>query len=572
MSKKHNGRSRREFLGNAGKLAGWAALAQATAAIPGYAQSKPGQSVRMPQGFGQDKHVVILGGGVGGLAAAYELLGPGSNLRCSVLEATNKVGGRTLTVRPNQRDRVIHEEGYGPQICTFQNEPGQAYEPYLNAGAGRIPSGHKHLLGYLQRFKVPLEVYVMDSRSNLTHANGKTYVNRQLANDTRGWLAQYLYECADGIESLDKTERLRLKSLLLKFGALCDDPQDKCTVGKYVGSTRSGYTKLPGVHAGEIVPPMSINDLLASEFWAAEPSRAPFYQPKDFLWQPTSFQPVGGMDNVPMGFAREVEKLGGRIELNAAVHNIAYLDNKYHITYLQNGERRTVVADYCISNIPIPLLRGKINPAIFDPYFRDSLVKVMETPNFLQPTTKIGWQAKRNLWQQADAEGQVPIFGGVSWTSHDITQVWYPSDDYHAELGVLTGAYNFGAIATKWGQTPPKERINMARTGARSLAGNAFADGLGHGLAIAWQNMPYQKGGWSQWRNVDGNCVDCFNNIIKGNKNFFVVGDQASSLMGWQEGALLSAIHVANSIVDKTYQAPVLKELPDTRETVEGIY
>lgn len=571
MNNESNPTNRREFLGNAGKLAGWAALSQAMAAIPGYAQSIPGQSVRMPKGFGNNKHVVILGGGVGGLAAAYELLGQGSNLRCTVLEASNKVGGRTLTVRPNPRDRVIHEEGYEPQVCAFQNEANQPYQPYLNAGAGRIPSGHKHLLGYLKRFRVPLEVYVMDSRSNLTHANGKTYVNRQLANDTRGWLAQYLYESADGMENLNRLEQQQLKSLLEKFGALSDD---EATLGKYLGSSRAGYSKLPGVHAGEVVSPMSINELLASEFWASKPSRAPFYQPKDFLWQPTSFQPVGGMDHVPMGFASQVEMLGGNIELNAFVQNISYDSNaeKYLIRYNQNGRIRTVIADYCISNIPIPLLRGKIDPGIFDPYFRDSLVKVMETQNFLQPTTKVGWQARRNLWQQADAEGQVPIFGGVSWTSHDITQIWYPSDEYHAELGVLTGAYNFGAIATKWGQTPPKERIEMARKGARSLASNAFADGLGHGLAIAWQNMPYQKGGWMQWRNVSGNCVDCFNNIIKGNKNFFVVGDQASSLMGWQEGALLSAIHVANSIVDKTYEAPVVKELPDTRETVEGIY
>ncbi len=571
MSKKNNPTNRRDFLANAGKVAGWAALSQAMAAIPGYAESKPGQSVRIPQGFGRNKHVVILGGGVGGLAAAYELLGPGSNLRCTVLEANNKVGGRCLTVRPNPRDRVIHEEGYAPQVCTFQSEPDQPYEPYLNAGAGRIPSGHKHLLSYLKRFKVPLEVYVMDSRSNLTHANGATYVNRQLANDTRGWLAQYLYEFSDQIKELSADEKTRLKSLLLKFGALCDDPNE-CSVGKYIGSSRSGYTRLPGIEAGKVVPPMTMKQLLATEFWASAPSRAPFYQPKDFLWQPTSFQPVGGMDHVAMGFEKQAREQGANIQLNAVVQNIVYRNNQYFITYLQAGKTQTVIADYCISNIPIPLLRGKIDPAIFDPYFRDSLVKIFATPNFLANTTKLGWQARRDLWQQADAEGQVPIFGGISWTSHDITQIWYPSDEYHAELGVLTGAYNFRGIAEAWGKKPPKERIEMGRKGARSLAGNAFADGLSHGLAIAWQNMPYQKGGWAQWNNVASQCVDCYNNIIKGNKNFFVVGDQASALPGWQEGALLSAIHVANSIVDKTYEAPLLKELPDTRETVEGIY
>src|SRR5947209_8437133 len=31
--------------------------------------------------------------------------------------------------------------------------------------------------------------------------------------------------------------------------------------------------------------------------------------------------------------------------------------------------------------------------------------------------------------------GVVPIYGGISWTEHPITQIWYPSEAYHDRKG-----------------------------------------------------------------------------------------------------------------------------------------
>ncbi|WP_404867255.1 hypothetical protein ACI1MP_37145 (plasmid) [Kitasatospora griseola] len=39
-------------------------------------------------------------------------------------------------------------------------------------------------------------------------------------------------------------------------------------------------------------------------------TRTRFYQPVDFLWQPTLFQPVGGMDQVQQGFIAGADQLG----------------------------------------------------------------------------------------------------------------------------------------------------------------------------------------------------------------------------------------------------------------------
>ena len=64
----------------------------------------------------------------------------------------------------------------------------------------------------------------------------------------------------------------------------------------------------------------------------------------------------------------------------------------------------------------------------------------------VQAAGKVGWQADR-FWETKDQ-----IYGGISWTTDDITQIWYPSSGFLGRKGVLTGAYMYGDAAD--GSTP----------------------------------------------------------------------------------------------------------------------
>jgi monoamine oxidase len=184
----------------------------------------------------------------------------------------------------------------------------------------------------------------------------------------------------------------------------------------------------------------------------------------------------------------------------------------------------------------------------------------------------VGWQARRALWQKASEDRVVPIFGGISWTGHPMTQLWYPSDRFYDELGVLTGAYNFAPNATTWGEYTPKWRLDRAREGARELAGNDFADGLGRGLAIAWQNMPFQRGGWAQWEKVQNRLVH-YNTLLDGDRTvgFYIVGDQLSQLPGWQEGAVAAALNAVSLLAVPNFAPAAVSAVPDSRVVVEGL-
>lgn len=633
--------SRAEYLKAHPQASAWAELAVATNE---QLRITPGP-VRLEEGSFKGKRALILGAGVGGLTAAYELLVHKTGMDVTILEAQNRTGGRCMSLRTgdtlieDKDDALFGSEPGQTQVVRFEWPVGDS-EPYLNAGPGRIPSAHKRLLNYLREFGVAIEVYVMNSMSNLVQMDkgalrGKPRAYRQIDHNLRGWLAQLVHENA--VQLLQATslaipanERrglaAKLKSLMISFGELDEEGRYAPTAGSpgfENAISRAGFDILPGVAAGEIATAIKLEDLLKSEYWA----QTRFYQPVDFLWQQTMFQPVGGMDQVQRAFARQVATLGGTIHLNSPVTSIAWdaKAGEFVVQVAKLGSKATIEyrADYCFSNIAIPFLEKLLSRDLqgggdrsgFELPFKRGLKAVYAAQarprinakgeyqdKFLAATTKVGWQADRTLWQgrliasrhkgdlnlttmvAPDAEeGVVPIFGGISWTSHEIVQIWYPSTAYHDRKGVLTGAYNFGQVAHEWGRLTIGDRLDLAREGARKF-GQRFGNGLHDGLAIAWQNMPYIKGGWAYWQSVGSaqEAADHFNNLSQGtgihnakgelsDPLFFVVGDQLSSLPGWQEGAIAAALNALTRMARPDLEIPRLEKLPDTRLLVEGI-
>lgn len=559
---------------------------------------KPEQTTRSRS---RPLEIYILGGGVSGLTTAYELLkarrdiGPRYNV--TIVEASKRLGGRSLTLRNGDSFTETYKSGplQGQQVtqrCEFETEPGAPYPAYLNAGPGRIPSVHTHVLKLCKELRVDMEVYIMESRSNRNYpwsqdapAAREAWINRRIANDTRGHIAKDLYDRLVQAGNADP----RYLSLLRNFGALIyKDPHqhgpDDPVV--YAGSTRSGLLENEGLNAGIPMPPLPMEDLLASDFWDS----TKFYQPEDLHWQPSSFQPVGGMDMIEKALVAQIEALGGRILLNAAVSRIWLNDHmKPSIQYTTaDGAVHEQATDWCFCNIPIPLLEGKLeHPRSFGEDFGKSIAHLWRTPGFLQPTCKVGWQARRDLWQGLDGMSKTPtvapIFGGISYTTHPITQMWYPSDRFHDRLGVLTGAYNYSPDADAWGELPPQDRLAIARAGAAQLHDARFAKGLDKGLSIAWQNIPTQGGGWVEWSVVeplpDGmSSAEMMEAVRNGGHNLQIIGDQVSFLPGWKEGAIAVAEEaVLHALVELGIlgqkgdfaRQPVMA-VPNTMESLRG--
>src|SRR5947208_16632798 len=106
MSSLNRSWTRRNFLQMVGLAGGSAALYDTMTAmglinIPDAWAGPP----RLPRAVGAGKTVLILGAGIGGLTAASELTPAG--FQCMILEAQNRAGRRSITVR---RGTIITEQ------------------------------------------------------------------------------------------------------------------------------------------------------------------------------------------------------------------------------------------------------------------------------------------------------------------------------------------------------------------------------------------------------------------------------------------------------------------------------
>jgi monoamine oxidase len=465
--------------------------------------------------------VIILGAGVAGLSAAYELGKAG--YACTILEARDRVGGRNWTIR---RGAKLDMTDGSRQVCEFDPDL------YWNAGPARLPSHHQAVLGYCRELGVELEVEVNTSRGarllNPAANGGKPLEMRQAVNDTRGAISELLGKAVNRgalDQELTTQDKERLLAFLRQYGDLAPDL-------RYKGSTRSGYVTLPGP-AGEVGvrrEPIPFDALLDADMWSG------MLFEEGFDFQATMFQPVGGMDRIPMAFAR---KLGAVIRLASEVTEIRRTAGGVRITYrdTRSGKQTSIEGTYCIVTIPLKVLH-QID-ADFSPAY-GSAIRAVEYGD----AVKIAWQARR-FWETEDH-----IYGGISWVKGPTALVWYPSDRLFSPKGILLGAYANRDAADVVAAAPLAAQFDMSRTAIEGLH-------PGHGkelekpMAIAWSKVPYSLGIAARYSTDDDANYAL---LSEPDGPFYFAGEHLSHVGAWQEGAVLSARRAIN-MMDKHRRA-----------------
>ena len=199
----------------------------------GLAQPTPpgAENFALPPGGGNGKSVVVLGAGIAGLVAAYELR---TRRLCGHrARSANRVGGRVWTLRGGDR----RPASAGPTSASAFDEG-----LYFNAGAARIPAAHRLILGYARRFGVPLEMFVNTNRDAGWDFGGKVHPERRMVNDMRGRIAELLAKAIDQ-QALDKAmpkgELDRIRQFLASYAGLDSK-------GEYRPTGSSGYSVEPG--------------------------------------------------------------------------------------------------------------------------------------------------------------------------------------------------------------------------------------------------------------------------------------------------------------------------------------
>ena len=516
--------SRRRFIHLVGNAGGAAAAYNTMAAmgllpVPDAYAGPPA----LPAGSGAGTTVAILGAGIAGMVAAHELAKAGYAVR--VLEARARPGGRNWSLRAGD----IVEETDTTQTVGWD----RAEHLYFNPGPARLPYHHQGILGYCRELGVPLEVMINDNRGAYFQDDaafdGAPQLARRVINDARGFVAELAAKALDRDQldhpvSIEDKERLR--EFLRAFGALDDQLA-------YRGSARAGYAEPPGAgtHEGKPNQPIDLHQLLLSDFWRDKmqfgegPTQAA-----------TMLQPVGGMGRIGAAFGR---KLGKSIVYGAEVIQLRRVGAGARIIWRdrKTGYGSALDADHVICTIPFPVLRRL--DADFAPEIAAAIASVAYVP-----AAKIAFQAERRFW-----ELDHQIYGGISWTSRDITQIWYPSAGLHQPKGILVGAYIWtDALGEAFAAKLPAQRAADAISDGTRIHAD-YGAALAQPVSVAWGKIPFSGAAWAEWSRDTRR--DAYPRLLGGDGPFHFAGEHMSYITGWQEGAVLSAHETIKAIAER---------------------
>src|SRR5882724_10712543 len=258
-----NALSRRRLLHMIGATAGAGAMYQAMSSL-GFAAESPYKGPIDLQGAPRNASVLILGAGMAGLTAAYELRNAGYKVQ--VLEYNARPGGRNWTLRGGDR---YTELGGLTQQCEFDKDL------YINPGPWRIPYHHHGMMHYIKLLGIPLEPFFQVNYNAYIHGSrafgGKPQRFREVKADYQGHVAELLAK-ATRQKALDAAVSTEDQQILLEslrqWGAL---DKNYTYVANEQVSDRRGFEKSPGgglsgkpIHSS----PVALHDLLDSGLWA----------------------------------------------------------------------------------------------------------------------------------------------------------------------------------------------------------------------------------------------------------------------------------------------------------------
>jgi monoamine oxidase len=445
--------------------------------------------------------VVVLGAGISGLVVAYELRKLGYNVR--VLEARDRVGGVNVTVRRGDRHREVGPGGE-TQVCRFDDGL------YFNGGPWRLPHWHTGVLGYCKELGVQLETLIYENESsyfyyegeNIGPLAGRRLRLREVKADMIGYTCELMAKAVsqDALDlPLTAEDKERFISFLISEG--------------YLDSADRAYKKNTARGDGD---PHDFRALLKSGFGSRIRSVI------EGAGMVPMFQPVGGMDQFAKGFHR---KLGNTITFGAEIISIRQTADDVRVASrnLKTGAVTEVTADYCVSCLPLTILRG------LDVNLSGETMAAVKSTVYV-PWAKMGLQMKRRFWEEDDR-----IFGGHLYTNLPLGDFAYPSTGYFGDKGVLLG-FNGNGLTAGLVKMPIAARIEHVLSHASKVHPQIRPE-YETAYCTFWERIPHTLGGFA----FGAGAPDRQATLGKPDHRIFLACAAVSGNGAWQEGAVAAA-------------------------------
>jgi len=522
--------TRRQLLSAIGLMGGAAALYQAITTM-GHAAETQFAGAPDLSGARPGTSVIVLGAGLAGMLAAYELTKAGYSVK--ILEYQARAGGRNWSLYGGD---TYTELGGATQKVGFA--PGN----YLNPGPWRIPHHHRTLLHYCKLFGVQLEPFIQFNHNAYIHSTdafgGKPVHFREAAADFEGNVAELLAKAIDqkALDTEVKPEdRERLLEALRGWGMLDGDMRYRSNL---LSASHRGYDRPPGGGVnGAPIPSalLDFHDVLDPQVWHA----MAFFMNHEM--QTTMFQPVGGMGMIGKAFARQVQPM---ITHNAKVTKIVQDKAGVTVSYqdMTAGAPAQAKADFCVCTIPLGVLDQidiNVSPA------KQAAISAIPYSN----SVKIGLEFKRRFWEEDNY-----IYGGHSFTNQDIGLISYPNNHLFGDgPAVVLGAFASGLGGYRLGGMTPEQRIETALAQGSVFHPAQYRKEFLNGASVAWSRVPWTLGCCARWN--EATRKEHYQTLVAVDDRIVLAGEHASYVGCWMEGALLSSIDAITRLHKRALEA-----------------
>ena len=445
------------------------------------------------------RRVVIIGAGMAGLVAAFELARQGHDPL--VLEAQHRVGGRVHTLR-----------SFAPGL-------------YGEAGAMRIPRVHDLTLAYCRLFGLELRPFVMGNPRGLVHVGGARMTAAEARGDP-GRLPFDLAEHEQGRWVMDLWEEATrdLRQLVEREG----DAAWVEIVREFDRYSLREFLQLRGFSEGAIEAYGVIN------FVEADMNNAVVEELREDLGR--AFEEmqeiVGGMDRLPIAFYHALQD---RIRFGAEVFAIDQDPDSVTVHFKTESGHFSETADYAVCAIPFSVLR---HIEVLAPFSREKQ-KAIRQLNY-SASTKVLFQVRHRFWETEDG-----IYGGATVTDLPIRRMNYPTPDPDTERGILLASYTWSQDAARWGAMDPETRLEEALDDVEKIHPR-IREEFEVGASYAWYDDRFANGAFALFAPEQQSQLQAHIMAPEGRIHF--AGEHCSLYHAWIQGALESGIRAAGEI------------------------
>ena len=450
------------------------------------------------------RRVLIVGAGMAGLVAAYELRRAGHDPL--ILEARRRAGGRVYTLR----------EPFAAGL-------------YGEAGAMRIPLAHDLSLAYVRHFGLQTLPFTAQQPRGWIAARGQRRRRADLPADAD----PFDFDLRPAERALGAAELLTrsLRPIAQRWEAE-GEAAWPAIVAAYDHYSLRGYLEAAGwsedaiERFGVFYNQETLLNAAFLEFLRDELEHD--YRGMVYL--------EGGMDTLPAAF---LPALRGRIRYETAL--VALEQDAAGVTLHARtpAGRESFAGDYAILALPFPALR---HVEALTPFAPAKARAIRQLP--YDAACKIFLQCGRRFWEEDEG-----IYGGNSVTDLPIRSLYYPEHGRPSGRGVLLASYTWAEDARRWQALPPARRVERALADVARLHPQAPAACEG-GASYAWGEDEYAGGAFALFGARQTTLLQETINAPDG--RFYFAGEHASDHHAWIQGALESGLRAARAIAEQS--------------------